>query len=179
MTRAVGLGIPFAPAFEFPTRLLVKHAEHTYLFPRIGHHRKKFDQFKYSAQNSFSSPTHHPIWIKEAKMSSNRVNTVGVVGGNGYVGAQIAQHLIKYAQDGKVKLVLFHRKGNPVKVAQDIKSENVESREFDLDGPLGNSSRRSKGSISACEAKIEIQSSPSFYHSTLCTPLNPRVLSSG
>lgn len=69
-------------------------------------------------------------------MSGHRVNTVGIVGGNGYVGAQIARHLIKYAQAGKLKLVLFYRQGRPIKIAQDIKSVNIETRNFDLDWPM-------------------------------------------
>ena len=69
-------------------------------------------------------------------MSSNAMNIVGVVGGNGYVGSQVVQHLIKHAHDGKVKLVLFYRAGRPIKVAQDVASENIETREIDLGWPL-------------------------------------------
>lgn len=58
------------------------------------------------------------------------VHTVGIAGINGNVGAPTAKALAKAAEEGKIKLVIFHREGS--KPAAISAGENVEFRVLDF-----------------------------------------------
>lgn len=60
------------------------------------------------------------------------MHTVGIFGINGNLGKPTAQLLVEAAEQGKIRLIIFHREGKP----GDFKSsKNVELRVLDLDGP--------------------------------------------
>lgn len=63
------------------------------------------------------------------------VHTVGIVGINGRVGAPTVKALTKSAEEGKIRLVLFHRASS--KIDHIKQSPNIELRllNFDADPP--------------------------------------------
>ncbi len=61
------------------------------------------------------------------------VHVVGLMGANGLVGGATAKELAQSAEDGKIKLVVLHREGNPPKGLG--ARSNIELRVLDLDGP--------------------------------------------
>ncbi|KAF2163815.1 hypothetical protein M409DRAFT_57292 [Zasmidium cellare ATCC 36951] len=70
------------------------------------------------------------------------MHTVGILGINGNLGKPTAQHLVKAAEQDKIKLVIFHREGK----AGDFKpGKNVELRVIDLDGPTDKLEEAVKG----------------------------------
>ena len=62
------------------------------------------------------------------------VHTVGIVGINGNVGAPTVRALSKTAEEGKIKLVLFHRATSKLDGLEE--GPNVEFRILDFDGPV-------------------------------------------
>ena len=55
------------------------------------------------------------------------------MGANGLVGGATARLLAQSAKDGKIKLVIAHRTGNPPKGLE--AGNNIEFRELNLDDP--------------------------------------------
>lgn len=55
--------------------------------------------------------------------------TIGVLGHTGRIGSQVVKHLIKYHQQGKIRLVILHRPSSNISNLP----EDVETRVIKLD----------------------------------------------
>ena len=88
------------------------------------HHHHSKDQQQTSTSNTATTT--------QTKLTNKMVHTVGLFGANGLVGSGLVKLLSRAAQDGKIKLVVIHREGNPPKDVTTT-SDKIELRVASLD----------------------------------------------